>query len=136
MHMAANRFRRLVAAVLILGLSICCCQAHLLFAGFSDPVTVAISSCCEQCPGEEPADSQPDERPAPLGCQACCAKGTGLEQSAVLALSAADVLALLTLPAAIARSAPDRPEALHRVDATDLRIEPQTLVRMHCALIV
>ena len=135
MSLAANRIRRLVAAVLSLCLSICCCHAHLLSVGWSgsgaSADSVAITSCCDPCPGP-----QDDDPPSPVGCRICCAKGTGLKDDTTLTQPPAVAVLMSALPAAIELPSPDRAGVVARVDAAGLRVEPRTLVGMHCALLV
>ncbi|MCP3903931.1 MAG: hypothetical protein GY715_09885 [Planctomycetes bacterium] len=137
---AANAFRHFVSTLVVVCVSVCCCQAQILTHGLTDasargPVaeTAAPSCCSGQCPSETGSDS--DEPATPMrGCRVCCIKGSGLQTGPTLDLSQ-DVVALPPMPALVETL--DRPAS--RVIAPEAAppfVAPPTLLRLRCALVV
>jgi len=145
-HLASNPIRRAVTVVLALSVSMCCCQAHLLFDGLSDSETTApcgtainadAPTCCRTA-GTRSTDptTPPEEQSDPNdGCKDCCIKGSGLELQIItvlpLQMTAVAIETPLTLSPCFDYAATRRVG-----DSTHPTGPPQTLLRMHCALIV
>ena len=125
-----------ITALLVVSISICCCQTHLLLHGLSDTddrlSAAAASPCCDRCAGEE-ADPPETPSPSPKGCQVCCIKGTGLKDHGAMLppgpMLMAPIPALLQVLASSCRTLP-------LSDCRGQIVEPRTLLSMHCALVV
>lgn len=131
--------QRFIATILVVSVSICCCQAKVLLHASSDQVAVscgttgATPSCCTP-----PApDSSEDDTPGGDGCKSCCFKGTGLKDAKpVLPKPVLIAIPMLATPATLVTPAVGVPAACS-TDASQVPyFEPPTLVRLHCALLV
>ena len=134
-----NSIKSAVAVILTASLLICCCQTHLLLAGVSggDAPTTCSAVVSGGCCTERAAQPRSDETPAPRkGCQSCCIKGTGLKDRPLPLDVGVAVTAILPLPVAIVAPVPHGPDRAPSHDTTRLHLEPTTLVRLHCALLV
>ena len=126
--------QRLLAAMLAVCLSLCCCQARFLLHGLAAADTTAAdivgASCCDRCPGDDAPVDEPD---IPVkGCQDCCIKGA-IQKDATLVLP--DVVA--PAPPALVLDVPWTSRSIAPVRGEPrCVVEPQTLVRLHCALLV
>jgi hypothetical protein len=127
----SNLIRRLIVTTLVVCVSVCCCQAKAFAVDGPALDACAASSCCS-AGGEQDGG---DQEPEPSGCNACCIKGTGLKDVRV-ALPAL-VATVVPYPAPVAMLAPEAPaRSVPRLDQSRLRVEPVTLLRLRCALIV
>lgn len=131
--------QRLIATVLVVSVSICCCQAQVLLHAPSDAALAAscgapgaTPSCCTT-----PANDAPDDAPAGDGCQSCCLKGTGLKDAKPVL---PDALPVVTPTLAAVPTFAALPVDVTTLGATDVarrpHVPPTTLVRLHCALLV
>ena len=147
-HHVSNWLKQGVAMILIACLSICCCHIRSLTGGLSGGqadaaecavAVVAASSCCSGCKTSDPVDPGGDDEPGdPVKtCNVCCIKGMGQKDSGVL-LEDAGLIATLQFPPATAIVLPvAQPRVTHQqVAAAGPMVEPETLVRLHCALII
>jgi hypothetical protein len=138
MHaLRTNTVRQLMAAMLTLSLCVCCCHAGWMLQGLSD---VADDAACETsscCASGDAAPAQSDNEPDSRGCQTCCVsciKGLG-PKDGVQAVPVVTHL-LLDLPAAITTvPTPVRTVRSPLGDAPPY-VEPMTLLRLRCALVV
>ncbi|MHC5114642.1 MAG: hypothetical protein ACYTGP_09465 [Planctomycetota bacterium] len=138
--LAASTFRQLVTIIVVVCVSICCCQAQMLTYGASDaqgcgPVEMpAPPSCCSgQCATETDPDS--DEPPVPAqACKICCIKGSGLKLAPTLDIAEL-VTALPPVPELVEFVAlPETPVLVP--EAMLPYVAPPTLLRLRCALLV
>ena len=145
LHRSSNLVERVTAAVLTGCVSLCCCQAELLLAGLSahgtSPVCRLAASApphCANCPNDGPG-GQDAAPPGPVrGCQLCwCVKGFGPKDAGAAPrnLSLA-ITPVLSLPAGTVPSLPYHADGPHRAQVKHVRVQPPTLLRLHCALIV
>jgi len=135
-----STFRQFVTTLVVVCLSVCCCQAQMLAHGDSDtqgggPVeAAAASSCCSgQCASE--ADPESDEPAVPMrGCKTCCIKGSGLQTGPRLDIPET-VVALPPVPEFVEVCvAPEMP--VIAPEAAPPYVAPPTLWRLRCAMIV
>jgi hypothetical protein len=72
---------------------------------------------------------------APGSCKGCCVKGTGLKD-APAKVPALELVAIPDVAGEPAFTAPPAVAVDHHIQSQLLRVEPTTLVRLRCALIV
>ncbi len=144
-YQAAKLLRRILAVLIAVSLSICCCRTSFFVHGLSgsDTQTVARSvdsmpTCCSGSQDCDPGEQAPEDEPSePVqGCKTCCVKGTGLKDAGATLASMDATLITFTLPVTIVQ-----PKALPQTDAPRIEssvpwVEARSLLRMHCALIV
>jgi hypothetical protein len=133
-HLATNLTQQIITTTLVVCLSVCCCQGQILFdgmAGFDSEATAgcAAASCCVPSDLPNEGSDGPTRR-----CQSCCVKGTGLKDT-LLRLPATTIAFLppssSATPIALPElSAPQTPMAVITC------VDPPTLLRLHCALVV
>ena len=71
------------------------------------------------------------------GCKSCCIKGSGLKDlTSVVAGVDLAITPSFVLPASLVFPVSQTRAHTPRVDSAGLRVEPRTLVGLHCALIV
>jgi hypothetical protein len=139
MRLATTPIRRFLAFLLAVALSVCCCQMHFLAGGLSGDACVASDAtvapgggCCDTTPAAP--DGDPD---APDPCQACCIKGTGLKDGTSLRVDATlAATPAFTLPSVVIPAVTVQPDRLPRVASSPPWVEPRTLLRLRCALVV
>ena len=140
-HSTSNLVGRLIVAVLAVCVSICCCQAQLLLSRLSDtsPVNRLAASAaarCARCADKDPASGRDEAPPAPAGgCQLCgCVKDIGPRDAGPVLADAR--VAMKTVSALPVLSPPPHHVQGPQRAMNQLRRQPPTLVRLHCALIV
>jgi hypothetical protein len=130
--------RLLVTSFLVAGVSLCCCQAHLIsgiLAGGPSPCPStgeASGSCCAHA-GEGTGEGRaPADDDASRCCGVCCLKWIDKGGSAPMPAPQAQPLALvLAAPGLPPQASPPPHDATRRWAAG-----PPTLLRLHCALLV
>ncbi|MCA9294887.1 MAG: hypothetical protein KC983_00185 [Phycisphaerales bacterium] len=131
--------QRCMILMLILSVSICCCDLHA-FAGGGHVSTAAsgrsVPACCANCVSDAADDtSTPDSERK--GCAVCCIKGSGLKDAGYVLLNGPITLMPIAVPAATpCVEIPNTPKSPLLDGWLRPDVDPPTLLRLHCALIV
>jgi hypothetical protein len=130
--------------MLILSVSICCCDLHTFAAGAaptaSHAATTKAAHCTSSCCSTgitDPADddSSPDSDDG--GCSTCCIKGSGLKDTGNALLNGPITVVPIAVPPATAFFDLPNPPMITRPAAPPRHhVDPPTLFRLRCALVV
>lgn len=130
---------KMLTFLLILSVSVCCCQARLL----ADSTNVTEAKCSAgsagipSCCAAQSTDENEQESPASNCCD-CCLKATHVNtaDAELLKFTTADVTAISTVTEIAVLVVPEA-ALLHRNDFV-IRYsgDPPTLLRLRCALII
>ena len=142
MLLAASLTQRITAILMIACVSICCCHAHSLTPAPASEAPIASPdfavACCGGCADGGAGDDGGAPVEPPEGCEICCVKGDGLKHGPP-ALPDSDLPAETPALPALVVLLPPAATALRHVPPVDqavLRVEPPTLLRLRCALLV
>jgi hypothetical protein len=138
---------RFITLLVIVSVSVCCCKARFLAAGFGAEQhcgTIAaqtVPGCCSHAPSDD-SDRRDDEDTSPKtpagGCTLCCIKATNLDHGDDALLkclsSTSNAQVLWTVPAPQAAVEHVRQSGMAEADGP--AVPSPTLLRLHCALIV
>ncbi len=136
--------QHLMVVLLVLSVSICCCDLHLVGSGIArathqaDAVAAsnATVSCCSNCTADGAGDES-SPLPDNGGCTTCCIKGSGLKDIGVTLLTGPITVVPYAVPAAPQLfDIPNAPKTALLLAAPRHHVEPPTLLRLRCALIV
>ena len=135
-HTLSIPARQTLTTVLVVCISVCCCQGQLLIEGLSGPdaITAAEAGCASAGCCAKPAEPQDAPKSPTRRCQSCCVKGTGLKATSLTLPAPTVVFVHVHDPAPLIATPPS--VGSRRPLEVTVCVDPPTLLRLHCALVV